>query len=260
MAHDNEEHYTAEFIAMLEAVWGEGYLSPGGPDEVAAILAGHSVSGMDVLDIGCGTGGLDMELVLTHGAARVVGIDVEDGVLSRARVLVSESGLEDRIELVKTEPGTLPFADQTFDVVFSKDSIIHIPDKHALMTDVFRVLKPGGRFLASDWLTGVETVSPAMEDFIVGEGLGFRMATPACYRDALEKAGFTGIRVVSRNAWYRQRAREELALLEGAVGDRVADVLGRDYLRENIRGWERMISVLDTGELCPSHLHGTKPR
>jgi phosphoethanolamine N-methyltransferase len=98
-----------------------------------------------------------------------------------------------------------------------------------------------------------------MADYIAAEGLDFQMASPACYRDAMEKAGFVDIRIVSRNAWYRQQAREELARLKGWVGKEAAATLGREFIANNISCWERMISVLDTGEHCPSHLHALKP-
>ena len=254
----NGEHYSPHMIGILEALWGEGFLSPGGPEEVARIIGDHSLRGLNLLDIGCGAGGIDIELVKTHGVAHTTGIDVEEGVLSRAQALVDRHGLRDRIKLIKVEPGPLPFPAGKFDVVFSKDSIIHIHDKHALMAEVFRVLKFGRRFLASDWLIATETVSPAMADYIAAEGLDFQMASPARYRDAMEKAGFSDFRIVSRNAWYRQQAREELARLKGYTGKEVADKYGREFISYNISGWERMISVLDTGEHCPSHLHALK--
>ena len=259
MGTANEGHYPPQMIGMLEALWGEGFLSPGGPEEVARVVGDHDLRGLNLLDIGCGSGGIDIALVETHGVGHVTGIDVEEDVLSRARELVDRHGLGDRITLVKVTPGPLPFPDGEFDAVFSKDSIIHIQDKHALMADVFRVLKPGGRFLASDWLIAAEPPSPAMAAYIEMEGLGFQMASPDRYRDAMEKAGFTDIRIVSRNAWYRQQAREELARLRGAVGEDAAEKFGRELIDENITSWERMISVLDTGEHCPSHLHARKP-
>ena len=143
--------YHPDLIRLLEDLWGEGFLSPGGPDEVAQVLEGHDISGLSVLDIGCGAGGIDLTLVRDHGAGYVTGIDVEDGVLTRARAVVEGAGLTDRIGLVKVAPGPLPFPPGTFDVVFSKDSIVHIPDKHALMEEVARVLKPGGRFVLCVW-------------------------------------------------------------------------------------------------------------
>ena len=255
----SEEHYPPRMIAMLEAIWGEGFLSPGGPAEVARVLEGHDIRGKAVLDIGCGAGGIDVALVQTHGAGYVTGIDVEDSVLSHARSLVADKGLTGHVGLVKVAPGPLPFPPGTFDVVFSKDSIIHIPDKHALMAEVARVLKPGGWFLASDWLIGVEVISPQMAAYIAAEGLDFGMATPARYGAAMAAQGFHEIRITSRNAWYREEARREVARMKGDLGAKAAAVVGQDFVDQNIGIWERMIPVLDTGEHCPTHLAGQKP-
>jgi phosphoethanolamine N-methyltransferase len=253
------EHYPPRMIAMLEAIWGEGFLSPGGPDEVARVLAGHDIAGRSVLDIGCGAGGIDIALVSRHGAGYVTGIDVEDTVLAHARRLIAAAGLTGRIGLVKVVPGPLPFPPDCFDVVFSKDSIIHIPDKAALMAEVHRVLKPGGWFIASDWLIGTEEISPRMAEYIAAEGLDFGMATPARYRAAMTAAGFDSIRTTSRNAWYRTQARAELARLQGKVGAAAAAIVGEDFVRQNIGIWTRMIPVLDSGEHCPTHLAARKP-
>jgi phosphoethanolamine N-methyltransferase len=246
-------------IDMLEALWGEGFLSPGGPEEVARVLEGHDIAGRSLLDIGSGAGGIDIALVARHGAGYVTGLDVEDTVLSHARGLIAKAGLGARIGLVKVASGALPFPPDTFDVVFSKDSIIHIPDKAALMAEVFRALKPGGRFIASDWLIGTETISPRMADYIAAEGLDFGMATPRRYREAMQAAGFEDIRIRSRNEWYRQQARHELDRLRGEVGRAAARIVGADFVERNIAVWERMIPVLDSGEHCPTHLSARKP-
>lgn len=253
------DHYPPRMIAMLEAIWGQGFLSPGGPEEVARVIGAHDLTGKSVLDIGCGAGGIDIALVQTHGAGYVTGLDVEDPVLTHARWLVEAAGLTPRIGLVKVAPGPLPFPPGTFDVVFSKDSIIHIPDKHALMAEVFRVLKPGGWFLASDWLIGTEEISPLMADYIAAEGLDFGMATASRYLDAMAKAGFTDTSATSRNAWYREKAREELARLKGDVGAKAAQIVGQDFVDQNVGIWSRMIPVLDSGEHCPTHLAARKP-
>lgn len=254
------EHYHDRMIGMLEAVWGEGFLSPGGPDEVARLVDGTEFAGRSVLDIGCGAGGIDIALVKNHDAGYVCGIDVEGAVLARARALITREGLGDRIGCLRVAPGPLPFPPATFDIVFSKDSIVHIPDKAALMAEVFRVLKPGGRFVASDWLIGTDgPPSRQMAEYIAAEGLDFGMASPGRYRAAMERAGFTEIEVKSRNAWYRDQARAELDRLKGPVGDAAARLVGRDFVEENITIWSRMIPVLDSGEHCPTHLKARKP-
>jgi ubiquinone/menaquinone biosynthesis C-methylase UbiE len=109
-AHENEE-YSDNLINFLEVVWGEGYLSPGGAEEVSRILEGSELQGRRVLDIGCGSGGIAMEMAEQYGAGEVVGIDVEASVLARAAERVADRGLKQRITLKQVEPGPLPFND-----------------------------------------------------------------------------------------------------------------------------------------------------
>ena len=85
------------------------------------------------------------------------------------------------------------------------------------------------------------------------------MASPARYRLAMERAGFTRIAVVDRNPWYREVARAELTRLRGPLYATVAAVVGNAYVDKNIRTWKAMQKVLDSGEHRPTHLRGRKP-
>jgi phosphoethanolamine N-methyltransferase len=260
MTEAHDEHYPDKLIRMLEIVWGDGWLSPGGPEEVDLVLDGLPLAGKTVLDIGSGAGGVDIQLVERHGARHVMGIDVEDTVIATARAKVEAKGLSDRIGFAKVAPGPLPLPPDSFDMVFSKDSIIHIPDKASLARDAFRILRPGGFFAASDWLIGHDhEPSPEMKAYIAAENLDFGMASPARYQAALEAAGFSDVRVTSRNPWYREQARRELAAMKGPLYAKAADELGQEFVDHNIAIWERMLVVLDKGEHCPSHLRARKP-
>jgi len=255
-----EELYDEGHIAFLEAIWGEGYLSPGGPGEVARVLDGLDLAGSTVLDIGCGAGGITASLAADYGADRVVGIDVEPAPCRAARALAEKRGVAERVEIVQVAPGPLPFAPGSFDLVFSKDSIVHIPDKEALAADVFRVLRPGGVFAGSDWLTSRDgPPSAEMAHYLACEDLDFGMASPARYRAALEGAGFSDVRLVDRNPWYREEARRELALLTGPERPRFEALLGAEEIARQIRTWTAMFPVLDSGEHCPHHLRARKP-
>ena len=256
----SDDHYDDRHIAFLEALWGEGYLSPGGPDEVARVLDGLELTGARVLDIGCGSGAIAVSLVRDHGAGHVTGIDVETPVCAASRRRVAEAGLSDRITIREVSPGPLPFDPATFDVVFSKDSIIHIPDKEALAADVFRVLKPGGWFAASDWLMSYDGApSPEMARYIALEDLDFAMASPARYASALRVAGFEDITLTNRNPWYSEVAQDELARFLGPERPSFEAAHGADLIADQIRTWQAMIGVLQTGEHCPHHLRARKP-
>jgi len=260
MTADSEMNYDDRHIATLEDIWGEGFLSPGGPDEVARVIEGLDLRGKRVLDIGCGSGAIAVLLARDHGAAEVVGIDVEDDVVNAAKRLAVKDGVADRVSILKVDPGPLTFEDQSFDVVFSKDSIIHIPDKEALSRDVFRILVPGGWFAASDWLMSHDgEPSPEMKTYIAAEDLDFAMASPDRYQRALVAAGFQSVTLRNRNPWYRDLAREELAYLQGEGAKRLVEDFGAEFHQSLIDTWEKMIVVLDTGEHCPHHLRGQRP-
>ncbi len=259
-AADGEVEYDDKMISFLEAVWGEGYLSPGGPDEVDRIVSGFDLRGKTVLDIGCGSGGITLHLARTQGPAKVIGFDVEAPVLEVARGRAEKDGLAEKVEFVQGTPGPLPFPDGIFDIVFSKDALIHIPDKNALFQDVFRLLRPGGWFAASDWLIGHDgEPTPEMRDYMAAEGLSFAMASPGRYLEAMKAAGFTEVTEISRNDWYRGVAREELARMEGPLYQQAVAAVGEEHLKWNIEIWRKMLVVLDSGEHRPTHLRGQKP-
>ncbi|MEO3389249.1 methyltransferase domain-containing protein [Mesorhizobium sp. CAU 1741] len=256
-AHEAEYDDTA--IRFLEALWGEGYLSPGGPDEVDRIVAGLDLAGKSVLDLGCGAGGIALHLARRH-QAQVTGFDVEEPVIVQARRAAHTAGLDQRATFVQAPPGPLPFDDGAFDVVFSKDSMLHVPDKHALFAEIFRVLKSGGVFAASDWMIGHDgEPSGDMKAYVEAEGLSFSMRSPAAYHAAMREAGFVEVASEDRNAWYREVARGELERLKGPLYGRVADAVGAAYVDKNIHTWSAMQKVLDSGEHRPTHLRGRKP-
>jgi phosphoethanolamine N-methyltransferase len=181
-------------------------------------------------------------------------------VIEAARRRAARQGLEKSARFVQARPGPLPFTAACFDIVFSKDALLHVPDKDALFAEIFRVLKPGGVFAASNWMIAHDgEPSPEMKAYVAAEGLSFAMASPARYSEAMRRAGFTDITVRDRNPWYREVAREELARLKGPLYARAAAAVGAAYVDKNIKTWEAMQKVLDSGEHRPTHLRGWKP-
>ena len=256
----NEILYNNQVIGFLEEIWGDGFLSPGGADEVARVLSNVDIEDKCVLDIGSGSGACAVLLVSEHKAARVIGIDVEDPVCEAANRRAKAAGFDHKIEILKVNPGPFPFNESTFDIVFSKDSIIHIPDKAEMAKQAFRVLKPGGKFAASDWLISHEgPPSPQMADYIKEEGLDFAMASPKTYFQAMQNAGFIDVELVNRNTWYAKIAGQELAWLTGPNREKLSNRHGIDYINHQVDIWTKLVGVLESGEHCPHHIRARKP-
>lgn len=253
--------YDEGMLALLQIIWGDGFLSPGGADELARILEGSDIKGCQVLDIGCGLGAVDELLVAQYDASGIVGIDIDPALLEGMRTRIERANLGTRIRGVKVEPGPLPFATASFDVVFSKDSLVQIPDKPAIFSEILRVLRPGGRFLASDWLrAGTGDYSPEMMEYFRLEGIAYNMVTLEQSAAALRGAGFVDVDVKDRHAWYLNLAQRELDAMERTLKPTILARIGPARTQHFLDNWRQLVLVLNRGELRPGHLKATKPR
>jgi phosphoethanolamine N-methyltransferase len=254
-----DSHYTDEFIDRLETLWGEGFLSPGGPEEVEEIVKGVDLAGKSVLDIGCGTGGAEIVLAAGLEGGRLTAIDVEEKMTTRTRKRVADAGLADKIDVQLVAPGPLDFPDASFDVVFSKDAMVHIPDKAALFHDVLRVLRPGGLFTASDWLVGENAdTSPEWARFCELAHLDFHFVTSGEMEMAMRDAGFERVSTIDRNAWYAPLTVREVEQLEGPLRDRIIEVSDEATHKRWLKMRRALRDSVGVGALRPTHLRGFK--
>ncbi len=252
--------YDEAMQTLLQLVWGDGFLSPGGAEEVSRLLEGSDIRGCSVLDVGCGLGAIDELLVTRHGAATVLGIDLDPALLAKMDRRIERAGLAARVRSQRVDPGPLPLPSGSFDVVFSKDSLVQIPDKPAMFAEVARVLRPGGRFIASDWLRGgTGDYSPEMLEFFRLEGIAYNMASLEQSAAMLRAAAFVDVEVRDRNAWYLELAERELASMRGAWKPLMTEKIGPKRTAHFIANWQQLVVVLRRGELRPGHLKATKP-
>ena len=219
MSSPQTQAYDAKLTTLLEALWGDGWLSPGGEAEVALVLAGVDLTGKRVLDVGCGSGGITLLLAERFGAGEVVALDVEPEVVAAAQRRAAERGLDRRVRFEAIAPGPLTMADASFDVVFSKDAIVHIEDKHAITRELLRVLRPGGTVAMSDWMAGSDApASPELQRYLELEGLGFGLASPDSYFAAFRAAGFEQIAYRDEQQARSRKAVDDLYEIDRELG------------------------------------------
>lgn len=102
--------------------------------------------GSRVLDVGCGTGRHILELSQSPGT--FVGLDMAEEDLKKMRYLLGMARGEGRVEgdvhIVQGDGARLPFADDEFENVICTETLEHVDNDEALMSELVRVLKPGG--------------------------------------------------------------------------------------------------------------------
>jgi arsenite methyltransferase len=156
------EEPESDFIFPTGRAWAEDL---GYPPELAAVpesavasfagvanpfSLGRLRAGERVLDLGSGAGTDSLVASQMVGpSGRVVGIDMTEQMLSKARAAASTMGVEN-VEFFQGEAEQLPFADESFDVVISNGVVDLIPDKDAACAELHRVLLPGGRIQIAD--------------------------------------------------------------------------------------------------------------
>lgn len=257
---DQELSYPDDFADRLELIWGAGFLSPGGADEVRQILRDTDMKGKSVLEIGCGVGGPAIVMAGEFSAAKVVGIDIEPQLVERAARNATAAGLVCEPEFRLVKPGPLPFETGSFDIVFSKDAIVHIEDKLALYREILRVLSPEGQFVAGDWFASDNADDlPEFGHYRELSHLAFAMQTAAEAEAVLVQAGFDAIVLDDRNAWYAEFARNQIERIAGPLRSKLIEVCGADQYDAILNVSRANAAAAACGGLRPTHIRAAKP-
>ncbi len=157
---------------LWEGIWGEhmhhGYYGEDGQskinrrqaqiDLIEELLSWSDVhtsknAPQKILDVGCGIGG--STLYLTQKFSQTVtnahGITLSPVQASRATERAEEMNLGQKIKFEVANALEMPFADNSFDLVWSLESGEHMPDKGKFLQECYRVLKPGGKLILATW-------------------------------------------------------------------------------------------------------------
>jgi phosphoethanolamine N-methyltransferase len=246
MEHENE--YDDSIVAMLEWVWGEGFMAPGGEGNVAKMVEGLELEGRRVLDIGCGLGGPACILAGKY-AAHVVGTDLEAPLIERAQRRAAQLGVDDSTEFEVVTAGALGFEAESFDLVMSSGGLTQTADKLGIFRECLRVLKPGGHLRCYDWMKSEGEYSEEMRTWFELEGLSYSLETPARQQATLREAGFDEVVVVDSSAWYRAEVSNEYERMRTRDYARLVELIGKSAADHFVDNWRAMVVVCEKGEM-----------
>ena len=206
-------------------------------------------AGLRVLDVGSGIGGPSRYIATTY-QCDVVGIDLTEEFCRVAALLSERVGLGERVEYRQGDALAMPFADAEFEVAYTQHVAMNIADKARLYMEVWRVLRPGGRFGIYDLLQGEggEVVYPV--PWARDASTSFLVSLPEL-RSLLEAAGFEVMSWRETGAEARQWLQQmkprtaepgalpsNLRLLYGEDSGPIVQNLSRNVMEDRVRPTE----------------------
>ncbi len=157
--------YLPEEVVWLPAGTVDSFAGTGNPFSMGPIQQGETV-----LDVGCGAG-FDALLAARQAgpSGRVMAVDMTPAMREKARAAATEKGLTN-VQVLEGYAEELPAPDASVDVVISNGVINLTPDKLAVLQEIFRVLKPGGRIQIADIVVDREVPKDAKDDIDLWSG------------------------------------------------------------------------------------------
>lgn len=144
-----------------------------------------------ILDIGCGTGTLLVNLKRQYASAQVVGLDPDPKALRRARIKAARAAVS--VQLDQGRADQLPYKKESFDRVFSSFMFHHLnePERENMLVEVLRVLKPGGSFHFVDFI--IDEKSSRFADRLFRSHAQMKANSDERIRGLMGQVGFTNL-------------------------------------------------------------------
>merc|ERR1711893_169002 len=210
----DSQQYTRKGILLYEKIFGYTYLSTGGKDTTERFCANLNLKpGQKVLDIGCGTGGSAFYMARRYGVD-VYGIDLSQNMIDIAVDYRKkmEPGVQHRVQFYVEDATKMAYPDSYYDVVYSRDTILHVDNKQAMFENFLRCLKPGGILLISDYCRGDQKHSKKFEDYV--KQRGYNLLTVKEYGRTLERAGFSDVEALDNSKYFIEILNGEVQKFE----------------------------------------------
>jgi ubiquinone/menaquinone biosynthesis C-methylase UbiE len=231
-------NYSSAGIEIIEKMYTDDYLSIGGVESTRILAELASIaSSTRVLDVGSGLGGPALYVAQTF-ECHVVGIDLVDVNVAEATRRATARGLSQWATFETADATALPFNDASFDLVIGQDAWCHVDDKDALLGEVTRVLKPGGKIAFTDWvITGqIGETDARTRGRVLDAAASPAMITAAHYLELLKSNGFADIVHTDISADFTRQYHEVMINLitkQSAITDKYGQKIYNIILSKN---------------------------
>lgn len=257
--------YSPLFIDACQVIYGsKGIISQGGIKSVGNMFKGISLDGKKILDAGCGVGGADIYLAQKY-RVEILGVDKEPYMEKEANKLLAKQvqPLKGRVhfQTLKSPTSLKEFPDKTFDIVYSKEMLYHVPVEHKqqYVNEMFRVLKPGGILVTADWHSHTAELGPVMKHMLRDATPGFcHFITPEHFHTILKTAKFVDILFKNVTQEHIEYQKEDLIRLQNKA-DKLCQMANEEALKRWTRNWQLFLDSMESGELRASLFIATKP-
>jgi ubiquinone/menaquinone biosynthesis C-methylase UbiE len=125
-------------------------------------------AGLIGVDLCCCIGAGMRFLVRSRNVASMVGVDATEAVVERGRRLTLEEGLDDKVRFILADACHSALPSASADFVWSEDAWCYVPDKHTLIAEAARIVRPGGVIAFTDWVEGPQELSDAEAQRFLG--------------------------------------------------------------------------------------------
>lgn len=212
--------------------------------------------GETVLDLGSG-GGIDVLLSAKRvgPTGKAYGLDMTDDMLTLARENQKQAGVIN-VEFLKGEIENIPLPDNSVDVIISNCVINLSADKDRVLSEAFRVLKPGGRFAVSDVVVRGNVPEEVRKSMLLWVGCIAGALEESEYTGKLTNAGFAAVSIEPTRVYNIEDARQFLTEA-GVDVDAIASQVNGKFFSAFIRASRPQAACCEPG-CCAPVLAGAK--